>query len=54
MILGAFRCRRCSWNQWVTVLEMIDTEEVVGSNPIMLGCFNIKPVLPEECPETVP
>ena len=35
MIFSASRCRRCSWNQWVTVLELFDTEEVVGSNPIV-------------------
>jgi hypothetical protein len=35
MSWDANRCRRCSCNQSVTVKDSVDTEEVVGSNPIV-------------------
>jgi len=45
MLLGAFRWRRCSWNQWVTVLGPLDTEEVVGSNSIAAKLRKLEPHL---------
>jgi hypothetical protein len=48
MSLGAFRCRRCSWNQWVTVLGPLDTDSVLsGYDRLEHRCLvaKLKPAL---------
>lgn len=39
MTSGAYRRRRCPWNQRVAVKNLVDTEAAAGSNPVVPAMF---------------